>query len=145
MEKPIHESTIVIKNNIPFTHLGVHLSDRYGIGYALSFDVERTNDLYFQPQIFLQILKEGTTEILFEFRTLCIFICSKRIDDIGFYEEIYSYLLLAIDGFNWHLKINKSTLTMHKTYSPIPSFEQAKNPIRQAYSMLNFNNRPSKN
>lgn len=135
---------VILKDTIPESYPGVVLHDRFGTGYGFGFDTVRKKDLYFQPQVFLQIL-DSSEKTLFEYRTLTYLLCKKRIEEYGFFEEIYASVLSAIDEFDRKLATKKSVLTLYKRHTPIPTIEQAKKPIRQAYLMLNFNERTSNN
>lgn len=123
--------TKVIKNNIPFDLPGINYAPLFGM--ALTSARGRKGMTIFQPQLFLRIIRKDTKEVLFEFRTATSISFKKSNNEAELLKHSYDFLLTAISGFNWYLKANKSKLTLNKTYSPIPTFEQSINPIGAAY------------
>ena len=132
--------TAIVSNTVPEKYFGVMMYNDYGI--RLNFKKEN-NKLIFQTAIKMDFIKnEGNTK-LFEFVTATNFEINKTIDDDGFFELLFSYMLTAIEDFDRHIKTNKSYLTLGKTYPKNISFENAKKNIRRTWFMQDFPSRSS--
>lgn len=123
----------ILRDDLPLSYIGIRYSIRFGTGHAFAIDKGKNPHLYYQSQIFFQILDPVTAAVRFEFRVFYMFKCDKRINDEGFYELIYSFILSAISEFDREIKRHKSTLIINKSYTPIPTLEDMKVPVRAAY------------
>jgi hypothetical protein len=132
----------VVSNNVPYGKIGVWMYDRFGM--RLNFK-KIGGKLIYQAAIKFDIHNKETNEKLFNFITATNFETLKKEIDSHFYDMAHLATLAAISYFNRQIKLNKSTLTVNRSYPEIPS-EKNKEAIRSAWRMSNFGDaRPSDN
>lgn len=123
----------IVSNTISeFPPLGVTMSPLYGMRNSFT---NYPDYIQFQSGIKFHIMNEATKEIMYDFITATNFKMEKSIEDEGFYELAFSYILTAINDFNGHTKSIKGFMQSDVFYPNNINFENTKEAIRKAWLM----------